>query len=237
MKAIEHFKMKTFWCTMLLPVLFLGACKKSDMTDIGNVQTAAVGVVHAAAGMPALDVAFDNNRLNVKYFNYTDRIDYLNAYSGSRNFKIFAATSSSTPLLAKDLSFVNGKYYTVFIVDTSSKMDLVAVRDSSRDAGIDSVRLRFANMSPDAPALDLYAKGNPSPIATNITYKTAGNFFSYRSEANVVFELRTTGQSTLLATMDPLNLYKGNIYTIWCGGYLNGNEAAGTRIRLSSYIH
>ena len=238
-KSIKISTLRTLIIGSLCAFL-LSSCSKWDDNDYYDnlPDAAAVGIVHASAGLPALDVALDNNRLGVSYFNYTDRIDYFRAYTGTRTLKIYnASAASANPIFTKDLAFEAGKYYTVFIVDTASKMDAISLRDSTRAAGSDSVRLRFANMSPDAAALDLYVKGNETPVATNITYKTAGNFFSYRSEANVVFEVRRSGQSALLATLDPINLYRGNIYTIWCGGYINGNDAAGTRIRLDAFSH
>ncbi|MCH5718394.1 DUF4397 domain-containing protein [Niabella hibiscisoli] len=185
-------------------------------------------------------MAFDNSRLGVTVFNYTDRIDYLPVKPGTRNFRVYGAwTSTVTPLFAKDLVFEAPKSYTVFITDTASKMDAVLIRDSAIAAGPDSVRVRFANMSPDAPALDLYVKGNPVPVATNITYKKAGVFFSYKTTVNIEFELRATGQSTLLATSEPFTLSKvnSNFYTIWSGGYVNGNPAAGTKITLDWFAH
>ncbi|GAB3428645.1 DUF4397 domain-containing protein [Niabella aquatica] len=241
MKATNFLRIKPLqgFTVAVLAALALASCSKSDSgSDYPVNQFAQVEIIHAAAGAPALDVSFDNNRLGVTTFNFTDRIDYLRATPGNRNFKVFSAwAASSTPLFTKDLAFEAGKHYSVFIVDTASKMDVVLLRDSSRAAGTDSVRLRFANMSPDAPALDLYVKDNPTPIATNITYKTAGNFFSYKSGVNVVFQIRATGQSTLLATSDPVNLVNSRIYTVWNGGYINGNETAGTRIRISSFTH
>lgn len=242
MKAIECLKMKHISGVMItaLAVLTLISCSKGDEGPYYDSvsQFAQVEIVHAAAGAPALDVSFDDNRLGVTTFNFTDRIDYLRATPGNRIFKVFnAGTAGSTSLFTKDLKFEAGKHYSVFIVDTAAKMDVVSLRDSSRAAGRDSVRLRFANMSPDAPALDLYVKGDPIPVATNIAYKTAGNFFSYPVGVNVVFEVRGTGQSTPLATSDPVNLVNSKIYTIWNGGYINGSGSTGTSIRVSSFTH
>lgn len=243
MKAIKCLKMKRIPGVMItaLAVFALVSCSKNDDGPYYNYpinQVAQVEIIHAAAGAPALDVSFDNNRLGVSTFNFTDRIDYLRATPGNRSFKVFNALSAtSTPLLTKDLEFEAGKHYSVFIVDTASKMDVVSLRDSSRAAGRDSVRLRFANMSPDAPALDLYVKNDPTPIATNITYKTAGNFFSYPAGINVEFEVKRTGQSTVLAKSDPVNLVSSKIYTVWTGGYINGSGPSGTSIRVSDFTH
>ncbi|MCH5597375.1 DUF4397 domain-containing protein [Niabella ginsengisoli] len=240
MNAIKFFKFN-YRNSLLgagLLTLVLVSCSKSNDDYYDLPDAAAVGVVHASAGLPALDVALDNNRLGVSYFNYTDRIEYFRAYTGNREIKVYnAGAASANPLFSKGLSFDAGKYYTVFIVDTAAKMDAVSLGDSTRSAGQDSVRIRFANMSPDASGLDLYVKGEANPIATNITYKKAGNFFSYKATFNIVFELRPTGQNTLLATMEPINLMRGNIYTIWSGGYRAGSQATGTRIKLDAFAH
>ncbi|MEE6186908.1 DUF4397 domain-containing protein [Niabella digestorum] len=234
----KMFKINSISITLLASaVLVMASCNKDD-DHYYLPEAAAVGVVHASAGLPALDVALDNNRLGVNYFNYTDRVDYFRAYTGNRVFKVYHASApSSSPIFTKNLTFEAGKYYSVFITDTAANMDAVVLRDSTRAAGKDSVRLRFANMSPDAPGLDLYVKGNNTPIATNITYKTASQFFSYPSAGNVIFEVRRNGQTALLATLDPINLYKGRIYTVWTGGYINGNAEDGTRIRLEAFAH
>ena len=234
MKIFKHITLVTTIITLL------AACSKFDSSDNSPIgqYAAAVGVVHASAGGPALDVAFDNNRLGVSSFTYSKRVDYLRAYVGKRNFKVYnATTATNTPLLSKDIHFESGKYYTLFIADTASKMEIITLRDSTRAPGNDSVRLRFVNMSPDAPALDLYIKGNTTPIATNISYKNAGNFFSLKAANNAEFEIKATGQTTLLATSDATNLVNGKIYTIWNGGYINGNGAEGIRIRVTAFTH
>ena len=241
MKKNNLFTMKIFKNIALVTAFAatLVSCSKSDdkYDNVGQFA-AAVGVVHASPGSPALDVAFDNNRLGVTSFTFNKRVDYLRAYVGNRSFKVFnATTATTTPLISKDINFESGKYYTIFIADTASKMEIVTLRDSTRSAGRDSVRLRFVNMSPDAPALDLYIKGNPTPIATNITYKNTGNFFSLKAAANTEFEVRATGQNTLLATSDATNLVNGKIYTIWNSGYVNGSGAEGIRIRVTAFTH
>ncbi|MGE9314113.1 DUF4397 domain-containing protein [Niabella sp. CJ426] len=235
-----HFSPRRFAALAFAALAFVSCKKSSSDANYDGTVPASVGIVHASAGVPALDIAFDNSRLGVTTFNYTDRIDYLPVKPGNRSFRIYSAsTSTATPIFSKNLVFEAPKSYTVFITDTASKMDAVLIRDSTRAAGSDSVRIRFANMSPDAPALDLYVKDNPTPIATNITYKNAGEFFSHKVASNIQFEVRATGQSTLLATSEPVTLSKvnSNFYTIWSGGYVNGNQAAGTRINIDWFAH
>lgn len=226
--------------TLILGLLAFASCSKSDSRNPGYISApfAQVEIAHAVPGISVLDAAFDQNRLGVKTFVFTDRIDYLRVSPGQRNLKVFnASAATSNQIFAKDLNFEAGKFYSLFIVDTASKMDIVSLKDSSRSAGPDSVRIRFANMSPDAPGLDLYVQGSSTPLATNVTYKNAGDFLSFKAALNVRFEIKRTGQPEVLAMSDAYNLVSGKIYTIWSGGYINGSEAGKTKIVASAFTH
>lgn len=221
-------------------MIALASCSKSDDRYNNDLRApfAQVEIVHAVPGSTVLDAAFDQNRLAVNNYIFTDRINYLRVSPGQRNFRVLdGSAATARQLFAKTINFETEKFYSLFIVDTASKMDVVSLKDSSRSAGPDSVRIRFANMSPDAPALDLYVKGVATPVATNITYKNAGNFFSYKAAFNVIFEVRRTGQSALLATSDPYNLVNSKIYTIWSGGYISGTSANKTNMVVSAFTH
>ena len=230
-------KLKSNLVWLVLSMVFFASCIKSK--DVYNDNAAAIEVINASSGATSLDVALDNNRLYANYFNFGNRINYFRAYTGTRNFKVFNTNygNNATPIFTKDFVLEKNKYYSAFIVDTASKMDVVLLRDSTNAAGRDSVRIRFANMSPDAPGLDIYANGGNTPIITNISYKAASEFINFPSKANVIFDIKPTGQTTLLATLDPLKLEVGGIYTIWAGGYVSGSSAEGKQIRLKSIFH
>ena len=232
-------KMKSNFVWLVLCMVFFASCIKSKDVYNGSDNVAALEVINASSGATSLDVALDNNRLYANYFNFGNRINYFRAYTGTRNFKVFHANdaNNTAPIFSKDLVLGNGKYYSAFIVDTASKMDVVLLRDSTKAAGRDSVRIRFANMSPDAPALDIYANGGNTPIITNISYKAASEFINFPSKANVIFDIKPTGKNTLLATLDPIKLEVGGVYTVWAGGYVSGSSAQGKQIRLKSIFH
>ena len=197
---------------------------------------ASVSVVHAAPATGSLDFAFDKNRPNLNFFNYTDRVNYLNAFAGTRTFAVFRRGTSDT-LVRKTISLVPTKNYTIFIVDTLRKMDAVLIRDSSRAPGADSVRIRLANMIPDAGNLDLYLEGSDTPIATNIAYKTAAEFVSLKAANNVALEVRQAGQSAILAKSSvKLNLLNGNYYTVWATGF-KGIATDDGKLRVESFWH
>jgi hypothetical protein len=222
------------YCTavaILSVLLFvMTGCSKSAQypTSTTNISSVAmVSVVHASPEMSAIDIAFDNNRLNLSFFNYADRVDYFKVYSGNRKFSVFREKNYEA-LFAKNMYLIPEKYYTIFIVDTLSKMDAVLLQDSSRAPGTDSVRIRFANMSPDLNSVDLYAQGFTAPIATKMNYKSASDFISIKAANDVVFTIRTSGTNSTIAASDKINLITGNFYTIWIAGFMASGANAST---------
>ncbi len=226
-------------------IVAMASCKKGDLSSgglkgpdgaagpTGNV--AFVSVVHAAPQTGSLQFAFNNNRVNIDIFNFTDRVNYLNAFSGQRRFAAFLKGSSDT-LVAKNITLQQNKNYTVFITDVPGKTDAVLIRDSSRAPGADSVRIRFANMSPDLGSLDLYVGDNSGPSATNIAFKTAGDFVSFKAANNVTLEVRRSGSKDAFLQLKGINLVSGNYYTVWSTG-LGSLPNSDAKPRLTIFWH
>lgn len=221
--------------TLFLTGFALQSCKKS-MDYNQNVKSAAfVKVVHAAPQRGVLNFSFDADRVNLDFFNYTNHTSYIPLTTGNNVFKVYDR-GSSIALITKNIVVSGGKNYSLFIVDTALKMDAVLLRDSTRGPGPDSVRLRFANMSPDAENLDLYIAGHTTPVATNVPYKNAGDFLSLKAANNVTFEVRQAGQSNVLATSASINLLTGNFYTIWSTGFRSLATDVG-KVRVEAIRH
>ncbi|MFV0606406.1 MAG: DUF4397 domain-containing protein [Niabella sp.] len=217
-------------------IIFSGSCTKLDSNDPQPETVAYVGIVHASPNAGAIDIAFDQNRLNLNFFNYTDRVSYLRAFPGTRAFQVFKRGTYDT-LVAKNIQLEIGKSYSAFVADTGKKMDVVLLRDSSRAPGADSIRIRFANMSPDAGNLNLYVTGNNNPIATNIGYKAASEFISMKAANNVTLEIKQTGQAASLAQTVSINLLNGYYYTIWSTGFKANTTENAMALQLESFWH
>lgn len=218
---------------LFMVVLSLSSCLKDrdnyyDSPEFQNA--AAVSIINAAPlGMP-LDIQFKGTqRWLLNEFYYTYRTNYTRVYSGERTLYVFNRGEADS-LFSKNITFEPKKRYSIFIVDTLRKMDAVLVRDSVMKPQGDSVLLRFANMSPDAGAIDLYMQGNTTPVAKNIRYKGTSPFISFKSVRDVKFEARAAGTSTVLATSEVKNLYSGNQYTIWTTGFKSMNTTNGKLI-------
>lgn len=214
--------------------LIFSSCKKNN-DDVNWPDAAVLTVVHGSPKSPRLDFALDSNRLKLYNFSYTKYLFNQLAYTGKRLLSVYKY-NENTKLLTKEITLEKDKNYTLFLVDSLSKIDAVLLQNTTRAAGQDSVRIKFANMSPDVPAMDFYIKGQSTPVASNVAYKSAADFISVKAGYDQVIEVREAGQPTVLAASLPINLPPGNIYTIWTSGFKGLSSAEG-RVVVSDIRH
>lgn len=210
------------------------SCLKSD-NNWQLPSASFVNVVHLSPTTGSIDFEFEPNRINSYGFTYRNYSGYLRVNPGERTFEVYKS-GSGDKLLDKNISIDVDKYYTLIITDTASKMDAVVLRDSTRSAGDDSVRIRFANMSPDVAMLNFYVEGINNAYATNVEFKKADEFFSMKAGSNIKFQIRKPGSSAILATSESYNLRAGYIYTIFSSGYMGITSGDGP-IRIGRMEH
>lgn len=214
-------------------VLIFSSCNKNDEVELPDA--AVITFVHGSPKTPRLDLKLDENRLNITDLSYTKYWNNQNAYTGNRTLNVYRH-GESTAILTKSISLEKDKHYSLFLVDSASKIDAVLLQNSSRATGEDSVRIKFANMSPDVPAMDFYIKGQSTPFATNVTYKNAADFISVKAGYDQIIEVKQSGQSAVLAASLPMNLLNRNIYTVWTSGF-KGIPTGEGRIVISNIKH
>ncbi len=231
---------------LMILLCLLGACKKGDVLtnpDFGKNSNAIAGskisflsIIHAAPKTGALDFSVDANRMNLSYFNYTNKVDYFRVSSGLRTFSLFYSGSKDT-ILHRNLNFAENKYYSLFIVDTLKNTEFVMIEDVPNSSETESVKVRLANMSPDIGPSDLYIENEMTPIARNINFKQASEFVSTKPLNNVILEITPTGKRfNVWARSAKLNLVKGSYYTIWAAGF-KSIESEDGRIRAQVIRH
>lgn len=214
--------------------LLFSSCRKNK-DDVNLPDAAIVTFVHASPKAPRLDIGLDDNRLGLNNFTYTSYWNNQRAYTGNRTLKVFRYGESSA-FYTKDVTFDVDKHYSVFLADSGSKMEAVVLQNQSRSTTNDSTRVKFANMCPDVPAMDFYIKGEATPVATNVAYKSAADFISVKAGYDIIFEVRASGTSTVLAPSLPVRFAGGNIYTIYASGF-KGLATAEGRVTVSSIRH
>jgi hypothetical protein len=195
-----------------LLTLSLTGCLDND-NDVQPTQPRSfVSFYHGSPDAPDLDILIGSTKINNSPFKYSDYSNYVTFNPGNVQLK-FATVNSQSALIDKALTFREDKAYSLFVVDSLSKIDLLVVQDSLVTPAAGKARVRFLHLSPDAPAADLATTGTGgTTLFTNVGFKGVTEFKEINAGSHS-FEVKSAGATTVLKAATNINLTEGRIYT------------------------
>jgi len=205
----------------------LTSCLKDNNNYVVN-QTALLMVVQASPDAPAESVFLKPNQVNQSAFNYGDHLGYFNAYTGNRQLQLFGY-GSSTQIASDSIHLANNNAYSLFLANTYTKPDFVLLTDTINQPAAGKATIRFVNVSAGSANVDLVA--NATALVSNEPYKGASAFTPVSGGTQYNFQVRASGTTTVLASLDSIQIKSGAVYTIWYHG-----TATGTSPKLSADI-
>jgi hypothetical protein len=209
----------------------LSSCVKLNHSEYYTPPSAFVTVIQASPDEPNFDFYLDNNKVNVNILGYGDNIDYFGAYARQRNAH-FYITGTMTPGFSDTVTFLPNYIYSLFLANKASSPELVKLVDTLNRPTAGNASIRFVNLSPDAPAVDLVVK-NGATVVSNKGYKKHSSFVPVAGGTTYTFEVHQAGTGTVLATLPTTTLTQGFVYTIWLQGLAtptNGSDGLSAKI-------
>lgn len=192
----------------------LSSCLKSH-NDYYAPPVAYVSFIQASPDEPPLDFYLNNNKVNTVPLLYGNGIDYFRAYMGTRIVNFY--NQGSTSKIFSDTIHLNTDVaYSLFLANTAAHPEVVLLTDSLSRPPAEKASVRFVNLSPDAPAVDLAVKDSAA-FVSNKAFKGYTSFLPVQAKS-YTFEVRQHGTNTVLATLANVNLNSGLVYTIWLHG-------------------
>lgn len=177
-------------------------------------------VTHASPDAPGVDLLVDNAKLNTAALEFLQSTPYISAVSGNRNVKVNVAGTSTTVINA-DLPLAANKNYSVFAIDSVSKISALVIEDNLASPASGKAHIRFIHLSPNAPAVDVALDGG-AVVFGDYTFKEYSSFTPLDA-GPYDLEVRVAGTSTVALDLDPITLQAGKIYTVWAKGFLGGS--------------
>jgi len=218
-----------------LSVGLLAGCGDDDDNNSNPVAPSTqsrVMAIHASPDAPAVDLLVDG-AVAGSGLGYPSNTGYLSVDSGTRNFKVNVAGTTTTVIDA-NLPVSVGVNYSVFANGPVASIGALVVTDDLTAPVVGKAHVRFVHLSPDAPAVDVAVAGGPVVFADQ-------SFQEYTAFAPVDagtydFEVRPTGTSTVALAVPGVTLQAGKIYTIFARGFLSGSgaQALGAQIILNN---
>jgi hypothetical protein len=206
---------KTFLTILFISLLAL------TFSHTSLAQTANVMVIHASPNAPGVDILVDNvvAKTNLTFPNNTP---YLSVNGGTRNIKV-NVTGTATSVINANLPFTAGMNYSVFAIDSVSKISALVVTDTLTAPASGKAHLRFFHLSPNAPAVDVALQGGAVLIA-NKKFKDYTSFIPLNA-GTYNLEVRLAGTTTVVLSLPNVTLSNGSIYTVFAKGFVGGTGA------------
>jgi len=202
--------------------LLLSSCLKNNPSYY-NPPIALVSFFQASPDEPALDLYFNNNRVNWNPISYGSGLDYFNAYAGPRTV-YFYIQNTMNKVYSDTLTLKPSGVYSLFLVNTPSTPGIVLLNDTINRPATNTASIRFVNLSPDAPAVDLAL--NDSVKVSNKIYKGVSSFIPVAGNKTYSFQVLQKGTTTVLASLNNVTLTNGYVYTIMLTGLSAGTTSA-----------
>jgi len=232
--SIIHQKLKTMKksflaltsATLFISLVMLSSCKKDEEV---TKSYAKVLVTHASPNAPGVDLLVDNSKQNTAALNFPSNTGYLQVEAGTRNIKVNVSGTSTTVINA-DLALSKDQNYSVFAIDSVSKISALVLTDDLTAPASGKAHVRFVHLSPNAPAVDVAVTGG-AVVFGNKAFKDY-TAFTPLDVGTYNLEVRVAGTSTVALPLPGITLQAGKIYTVFAKGFLGGtgSEALGAEI-------
>jgi len=181
-----------------------------------------VTLIQASPGEPPLNFYINGNKVNAIPITYGDDLDYFRVFSGNRTANFYDLSMNT--VLSAPLNVAPNTAYSVFLANVATKPEIVLLTDTLNKPSAGNASVRFVNLSPDAPAVDLVVQGG-AIISSNKSFKGYSSFVSIPGKSDYTFEIRKSGTNTVLATLPNVGIASGYVYTIWFHGLASGTGA------------
>ncbi len=212
--------------SLLVAMVFVSSCKKDETTA---KTYAKVLVTHASPNAPGVDLLVDGAKQNSAALAFPKNTGYLQVESGTRNIKV-NVTGTSTAVINADLALAKDKNYSVFAIDSVSKISALVVEDDLSTPASGKAHVRFIHLSPNAPAVDVALAGG-AVVFGNKSFKDY-TAFTPLDAGTYNLEVRVAGTTPPVLPLPGIVLQAGKIYTVFAKGFLGGTgaEALGAEI-------
>ncbi|MFI2743483.1 DUF4397 domain-containing protein [Zhouia sp. PK063] len=209
MKAI---KLKQILMPFLCMVIF--SCDDDDVNYYTN-NVAYGTLVNASPNSGELFMYADDNIINQNALNYTDVRGYYNFYTGDRVFYLRDQQGHTLDSLAVSLNDYD--QFSLFAVNTFDEISIEKYDDNVSYPGAGKAKVRFINLSPDAPKITITVNNNI--LGEELQFKNASSYFSF-DKGTYSLKIINSGSGEVLYEDANVDWYGGRIYTIYTKGYV-----------------
>lgn len=155
---------------------------------------AYIRLFHAAPGAPEVDI-YANGRQVAKRLAYGQFTDYISLAVGTYAIEAFPVGLTVSPVLRVNIPLENN-VYTLALIGILPRIGLLPIVDEFVAVTAGRANIRFANLSPNAPSLNLALRGGPT-LFTDISYTEVSDYIPMLP-GNYNFVVRPASSATIV---------------------------------------
>lgn len=187
----------------------------------GAQATASIRLAHMVPGAPAVDV-YVNGQRAFGGLAFKQATEYAAVPAGQPNIRMARAGDPQAVVAEAMLSVQGGRQYTAIATLVSGQIVPLVLTDDNTPPAAGNAHVRFVHASPDAPAVDIAARGG-GVLFSNVSYRNVGQYRAVPT-GTYTLEVRPAGQSTVALTVPNVELKDGQVLTIIGAGQLADNS-------------
>lgn len=205
--------------------LTISGCSEDDDPITPASSKSRTTVTHASPNAPNVDILV-NDAVAATNVAYLSTLPYTELNAGNNRIRV-NVTGTSTSVIDATLPFDENKNYSIFAVDSVSKISALRLEDDLSSPAAGKSHVRFIHLSPNAPAVDVAVTGGPV-LFSNFTFKQFSSFTPVDA-GTYNLEVRLAGTSTVVLSLPNIQLGDGKIVTLYARGFVGagGTQALG----------
>jgi len=179
-----------------------------------------VRILHASPDAPAVDI-YANGILIAKNLSYKQLTDYVPVKAKEYTIQVFPAGETVNPVITTNITVPAKGCFTVAavgVLENISLLPFVEVYMPMVDKR--SAYIRFAHLSPNAPAVDI-ALPDGTVLFSDIQYQEYTDYINV-APGNYTLQVKLAGGDDVVLTVPNVKLLPGTIYTVFAVGLAGG---------------
>lgn len=175
-----------------------------------------VRILHASPDAPPVDI-YANGDLIAENLTYSQLTDYVAVKPKEYSIQVYPAGQKTNPVINTNLNVPPKSSFTIAAVDRLSNISLLPIMEVYMPM-VDrrSTYVRFAHLSPNAPAVDVTLP-NGTKLFSNVSFKKYTDYVNV-DPGNYTLQVKPAGNNQIVLTVPNVKLTPGTIYTVYAIG-------------------
>lgn len=219
MSVTKKFKNLGVLALLSIGALTIQSCSKENAPA---QEYTFLNITNTSPTLATFNIFVDQSKINQGAVAFLGNSGYMPLSPGDHNIKF--TTASNEPVISKNISLETNGVTSLFLIDKAPNIDYLIVKDQLGNMNSSKAFVRFINLSPNAPSLDLADKDGDVIISAK-AYKAASAFIEIDPKSYVL-QLQDNGTEPELEPKDleSFEFKAGKSYTVIAAGLLGDTD-------------